>query len=96
MFETTNLGRYELHPVLNVIASLGMAGFAGWFLTRLDEEARRLVESRRCWGYQIADYELEVQKTRNRIKYFYLGCTIISLAMAAFCSIPLLRELSLK
>ena len=44
---------------------------------RLDQEARRIVESRREWGYVISDYELEVQKWKNRARLFYLSCTLI-------------------
>ena len=85
------LSRWELHPVLNVSGLLFFAGAAIWVLTRLDQEARRMVELRREWGYVISDYELEVQKLKNRMRLFYLGCTLISLIGAMFAALPLLR-----
>lgn len=86
-----DLGRLEFHPVVNIACSLFLAGVGIWFLTRLDQEARRIVESRRKWGYAISDYELEVKKWKNRTRLFYLGCTIIFLAVALLSAIPLLR-----
>ena len=85
------LNRWELHPVLNVAALLALAAVSMWFLTRLDQEARRIVESRREWGYVIPDYELEVQKWKKRTRLFYFGCTIILLIGAMLAALPLLR-----
>jgi hypothetical protein len=86
-----DLGRFELHPILNIAGFLFLAGVGIWFLTRLDQEARRIVESRREWGYAISDYELEVKKWKKRTRLFYLGCTILCLAGTLFSAIPLLR-----
>ena len=85
------LSRWELNPIWNVTGFLFLAGVGIWFLTRLDQEARRTVELRREWGYAISDYELEVKKWKNRQRLLYLGCTILSLAGALFSAIPLLR-----
>lgn len=86
-----DLGSFELHPIWNVIGFLILAGVSIWFLSRLDQVARRTVEGRREWGYAVSDYELEVKKWRNRQRLFYLGCTTLSLAGALFSAIPLLR-----
>ena len=88
-----DLGSWELHPIWDVICWLIFAGVSIWFLCRLDQEARRIVESRREWGYAVSDYELEFNKWKNRKGYFTWGAQALSLAGALFSAIPLLRSL---
>lgn len=88
-----DLSRWELHPLLDVACWLSLAGVSIWFLSRLDQEAQRMVELRREWGYTVSNYEQEVNKWKRRTRLFYLGCTIISLAGALFSASILLRSL---
>jgi hypothetical protein len=85
------LSKWELHPILNVSILLILAGIGAWFLTRLDKEARRIVQSRQAYGYVIADYESEVRKWKTRVRLYYLVCTSIFLIGALLCAIPLFR-----
>jgi hypothetical protein len=51
-----DLGRFELHPIGNIAGFLCLAGVGIWYLTKLDQEVRGIVELRLKWGYAISDY----------------------------------------
>lgn len=86
-----DLGRFETNPIWNVTGCLILAGVSIWFLTRLDEEARRNVEARRHLWEATSTYEREFVKYRKRVRLFYVVCAIIFLVGALFSAIPLLR-----
>jgi len=77
-----------MNSVVQCAGALVLVGIGTWFLARLDQEARRIVESRRNWGYPIVDYELEVKKWKKRTGLFYVICTLIFLAKAVVCALP--------
>ena len=79
------------YPVLDIVVLLIFVWVCAWFLTRLDQEARDRVESRRKDGYAISDYEEEVRKWKRRYRLMILACIISSLVFALSCAISLLR-----
>lgn len=87
----TDLGQFETNRIWNVIGSLFFAGMSIWFLTRVDQEARRIVEGRRHMWQATSNYEKEFEKYRRGVRLFYMTCTILSLCVALFSAIPLLR-----
>ena len=86
-----DLGRFETNPIWNVTGFLIFAGVSIWFLTKLDEEARRNVEARRHLWEATSTYEKEFVKYRKRVRLFYVVCTILCLGGALFSAIPLFR-----
>ncbi len=81
----------DLKPIWNIIGSLIFAGVSIWFLTRVDQEARRIVEGRRHLWETKSTYEKEIEKYRRGVRLFYTACTITSLCVALFSALPLLR-----
>jgi hypothetical protein len=67
------------------------AGLCAWYLTRLDQESRDWVESRRKQGKIIPDFEKEVQKVKLWGKLLLIVCMIGALAGALSCGTKLLQ-----
>lgn len=89
--ETTIREICKYNPVLDIVLLLILAGICAWFLTRVDQEARDRVESRRKDGYPISDYEAEVRKWKVLFRLMLSVCIIILLAIALRCAISLLQ-----
>lgn len=69
-------------PHWNAGGFLVFAGVCIWYLTRLDEEARRHVESQRQWWGSTSTFESEFKKYRSRMRLGYVLFTTICVVCA--------------
>jgi thiol:disulfide interchange protein len=81
----------HLNPEWKIALSFILAGLAIWFLTRVDEEARRNVELRRHLWEGKSTYEKEFEKYRKGVRWVCVILLILALVIAAFSAIPLFR-----
>lgn len=79
-----DLSRWARHPMLDMVCWLILAGLGVWYLTRVDQEARHVVERYRAWGYVIDDYSKEVDKWKTRLWWTSLLTIIGSLGGALY------------
>lgn len=80
-----------LDPEWKIALLLILAGVAIWFLTRVDEEARRNVEVRRHLWEGTSTYENEFEKYRKGLSWVCGILLMISLCLAVYLAIPLFQ-----
>lgn len=83
--------QWEFNLIVRAIILLLLAGIGFWFLVRVDKEARRIVESRRAYGYAVSNYEDEVAKWKKRAFVFYSVTTGIFLVAAVLALMECFR-----
>ena len=80
-----------LNPEWKIALSLILAGLAIWFLTRVDEVARRNVELRRHLWEGKSTYEKEFEKYRKGVRWVCMIWLILCLVTAVFSAMALFR-----
>jgi len=80
-------------PLWNAGIFLAFAGVSMWAVTRMDEEARGYVESRRHLWESTSTYQIEYQKARSLGRLAYSIITALNLlwAIAIVCAYALVR-----